>query len=203
MGIEHHVETWIFYGACDLYFSFHSEEWVFDYHSAYSAIMALEKHFKACLIFSKENEFQGLDKKASREKAIDIAKSYSHNFPKMAMEVEQLFPDGELTKVIDHSYDGYPGRKLIEVLRDSYMETRYPTKRHVSLSFPVGEPNIYHNPLSSSGLHHFIQACCNTILHRLEPEIDMDKLLRNVKEQYQHLEPFHRFQKIYAPRKWC
>ena len=203
MSARHQTEAWLFYGACDLYFSFHSEEWVFDYHSAFFAIMALEKHLKACLIYSKTNEFDSLSSKEAFEKAVDIAKSYGHDFPQMAAEVEVFLPDGSFSKVLDRSHETYPGRDLIKVLRDSYMETRYPTKRHVSMSFPVGEPNLYYNPLSSSGFHHFIQASCNSIVEGLMEAIDLDKMLRNVKEQYKHLEPFHRFQNIYVPGKWC
>ncbi len=202
MSVKHQTETWLFYGACDLYFSFHSEEWVFDYHSAFFAIMALEKHLKACLIYSKEVEFKGLTDSESFGRALDIAKSYGHDFPRMVSDIESVFPGSPFSKVLDRSHDSYPGRKLIEVLRDSYMETRYPTKRHVSMSFPTGEPNINFNPLSSSGFHHFIQAGCNTIVESLADEIDLSKLLRNVKNQYEDLEPVNRFQNIYARGKW-
>jgi len=202
MNAHHQTEKWLFYGACDLYFSFHSEELVFDYHSAFFAIMALEKHLKGCLIYSKSNEFEGLTEKESFLRAVDIAKSYGHDFPRMATEVEKFLPGGAFSKVLDRSHDTYLGRELIKVLRDSYMETRYPTKDHVSMSFPVGEKNIYYNPLSSSGFHHFIQASCNAIVEGIDEGINVNKLLRNVKDQYKHLEPFGRFQNMYAKGKW-
>lgn len=203
MNAKHQTEAWLFYGACDLYFSFHSEEWVFDYHSAFFAIMALEKHLKAFLIHSKASDSKNLGENNSFEKALDIGKSYGHDFPRMANDVEKLFPDNSFSKILNRSHDTYKGRDLVMVLKDSYLETRYPTKRHVSMSFPVGQPNVYLNPLSSSGLHHFIQACCNTILDGLSENIELGRILINLQEQYKHIESFSRFQNIYSPNKWA
>lgn len=202
MSIEHESETWFFYGICDLYFSFHSDEWVFDYHSAFFAIMALEKHLKAYLIYSRKNEFKSLNEKQEMDKALEIARSYSHNFVKMTEEVENLIPNNAFTKLLDKNHDGYNGRELVKVLQKAYMETRYPTNQNVSLSFPVGDPGMYHNPLVSSGLHHFIQSCCICLVSNLETFIDMHKLLDNVQRQYKHLEPFNRFKNIYLQGNW-
>ncbi|MDK1024087.1 MAG: hypothetical protein QGD92_07635 [Gammaproteobacteria bacterium] len=202
MKTHHHTETWLFYGISDLYFSFHSEEWVFDYHSAFFAIMALEKHLKAFLIWHRKKEYEELGKKEANEKVLKIAKSYGHDFPELAKKADEYLSNNEITNLLNMSYDGYNGGELLEVLRDAYMETRYPTSRNVAQSFPVGEPGIYHNPLASSGLHKFIQTFCETLAKELAGSIDFEKLLSEVKDQYKHLEPFNRFSNIYLKEHW-
>ena len=156
MDSKHVAETWLFYGISDLYFSFHTEEWVFDYHSAFSGIMALEKHLKAFLLFHRASEFLSLNDKKAKNKIQSIAREYGHDFPKMIASCDTFLASGRLKKMVDNNFDGYNGKELIVVLKDSYMETRYPTSIQVSQKFPVGGTGFYHNPLSSSGLHHFI-----------------------------------------------
>ena len=202
MSNYHHVETWLFYGISDLYFSFHSEEWVFDYHSAFFAIMALEKHFKAFLIWHRRQEFEGLGVSEAQNKVLEIAKEYSHNFTTMAKKANEYMPNNEIDAFLQKNHDGYNGGELLKVLRDAYMETRYPTKECVSLKFPVGEPGVFHNPLGSSGLHKFIQGLCEMLAIELSDRVEFNKLLGEVKQQYKHLEPFNRFSNIYLNGYW-
>jgi hypothetical protein len=202
MDTEFHTETWFFYGICDLYFSFHSEEWVFDYHSAFFSIMALEKHLKAFLIFHKKPKLITLSEDEIKEEVLTIARGYSHDFRKMTREISAIVSSDAFSKLLQDNYDGYNGEELIDVLKDAYMETRYPTSRSVSQSFPIGEPGMYHNPLGSSGIHHFIQSVCQFLIANLSEQVDLERILKNVTGQYQHLEPFGRFKNIYLPGKW-
>jgi hypothetical protein len=203
MDKKHIAETWLFYGISDLYFSFHTDEIVFDYHSAFSAIMALEKHLKAFILFNRGNEFESLQDGKAMKKVQAIARECGHNFPEMLSTCETYISTGAINKLLSTDYDGYNGKELSEILKDSYMETRYPTNIQVSSKFPVGDVGIYHNPLSSSGLHKFILTVCEYILNELIPFINKDKLLQNVTDQYKHLEPFNRFKNIYMKSKWA
>ena len=196
------AETWLFYGICDLYFSFHTDEIVFDYHSAFSAIMALEKHLKAFILFNRANEFESLLDNEAMKKVQDIARECGHSFPEMLRTCQSYMPSNAIENLLNTEYDGYNGRQLSEVLKDSYMETRYPTNIQVSSKFPVEDVGIYHNPLSSSGLHKFITTVCECLLKELCPLINKDKLLNNVTDQYKHLEPFNRFKNMYMKGEW-
>ena len=203
MNIAHTSETWLFYGMCDLFFALHTEEWVFDYHSAFSGIMALEKHLKATIILSRGNEFSSLEEGRAKAKVQAIAKEYSHNFEKMISSCNEYFGDDQFSNLINQNYDGYNGNELCKVLRDSYMETRYPTTTQVSQEFPIDEnEGIYHNPLGSSGLHKLIFSVCEFVIVNLSSAIDEDKLLRNVTQQYSHLESFSRFKNLYLAGRW-
>jgi len=203
MDSKHTAETWLFYGVCDLYFSFHTEDWTFDYHSAFSGIMALEKHLKGALLLHRGSEYSSLEESKAKRKVQSIAKEYGHDFEKMISSCNEYFGNDTLGGLVRQNYDGYKGSELVKVLRDSYMETRYPTTSQVSSSFPVDvKEGIYHNPLSSSGLHHFIFAICEFIVATLSSAIDIKKLLNNVTQQYNHLESFSRFKNLYLSGHW-
>lgn len=195
-------ETWFFYGACDLYFSFYTEDWTFDYHSAFSAIMALEKHFKGFLLFHRSSEYDQLSDDDAKAKIQSIAREYGHNFEKMATSCGRFLESTELDQLLDQDYDGYSGRDLLQVLRRAYMETRYPTDIPVSLSFPLDEPDTYHDPLGSSGFHHFVFRICEFLLLSLAPKIDVAKILRNLIGQYEHQEAIGRFKNLFAKDSW-
>lgn len=202
MDIEYYAEKWFFYGICDLYFSFHTEELVFDYYSSFFSIMAFEKHLKAFLIYHKKKELAGLEKEQLRAQVLSIARSYSHNFIKMITDINSLCECEEFSKLLQRDYDGYRGEELIKILRDGYMETRYPILGSVALSFPVAQPGIYHDPLSSSGIHKFIFNACEFLIINLSESLNLEKILKNVTCQYQHLESFCRFKNVYLRGKW-
>lgn len=203
MTWEYQAETWMYYGLSDLYYSFHtSEEWVFDYHCSFFAVTALEKYLKSRLIYSKKDLDPDATETEVESKFMSIAKKYSHKFEEMMCEAESLAGGDRLSSVLDRSHDGYIGRELVLVLKDAYMETRYPTSQYVSHAFPVGD-NMYHNPLSSSGLLHFVQAACRELTYVLAASINVPKVYENVEKTYSHLEPFSRFKNIYTPELWA
>ena len=205
MDIAHTAETWLFYGICDLYFSFHTQDLVFDNHAAFSGIMALEKHLKGALIFGRGAEFSTLGelKAKAKDKVQSIAKEYGHDFQKMISACNEQFGEDHLNRIVGQDYGGYNGSQLLIVLKSSYMETRYPTTTNVSSQFPIDKnEGIYHNPLSSSGLHDFIFSICGFIIVNLSPAINENKLLGNVTKQYEHLESFSRFKNLYLSGHW-
>lgn len=203
MDSKHTAETWLFYGVCDLYFSFHTEDFTFDCHSAFSGIMALEKHLKGALLLRRGDEYSSLQENKAKSKVQSIAKGYGHDFEKMISSCNDYFGGNALGDLVSQDYDGYKGSELVKVLGDSYMETRYPATIQVSSSFPVGKKEgIYYNPLSSPGLHHFIFAICEFVVVTLSPAIDVQKLLSNVTQQYNHLESFSRFRDVYLSGYW-
>ena len=203
MNKEHIAETWLFYGISDLYFSFHTEDMVFDYHSAFSAIMALEKHLKAFIIYNRANEFEKLQDAKAMKKVQSIARECGHDFSTMLTSCDKFSKSDTINNLLNQDYDGYNGRELVEVLKDSYMETRYPTNIQVSSKFPISNTEFNHNPISSSGLHKFIFAVCEYLVTELASDIDQDKLLKNITDQYKHLEPFNRFKNMYLKNAWC
>ena len=122
---------------------------------------------------------------------------------KMISSCNEYFGEDALEGIVSEDYDGYKGSELVKVLRNSYMETRYPTTTQVYSSFPIDKKEgIYHNPLNSSGLHHFIFAICEFLVVALLPAIDVQKLLSNVTQQYNHLESFSRFKNLYLSGYW-
>ncbi len=203
MDSKHTAETWLFYGVCDLYFSFHTEDWNFDYQSAFSGIMALEKHLKGALLLHRGDEYSSLQETKAKKKVQSIAKEYGHDFETMVSRCNEYFGENTLGSLVSQDYDGYKGSELVKVLRDSYMETRYPTTTQVSDSFPIDKKEgIYHNPLSSSGLHRFIFAICEFLVVTLSPAIDVQKMLNSVTQQHNHLESFSRFKNLYLSGYW-
>jgi hypothetical protein len=196
------AETWLFYGVGDLYFSFHSDEWVFDHHAAFFNIMAIEKHLKAYILFKRSSEYSSLTEVDAKKKIQSIARKCSHNFEKMVLSCDEFLGTDRLSQIIDRNYDGYNGSELLKILKDGYMETRYPTTVPVSQSFPI-EPDVYHDPLSSSGLDRFVIAVCEFIVLELAPEINLEKVLRNLSAQYKGLEPFGRFKNVYLKGLWA
>lgn len=202
MNHRYYSEQWFFYGISDLYFSFHSDEWVFDYYQAFFSIMGLEKHLKAFLVFKRQDEYKQLDDNKAERKALEIAKSYNHNFKKMVSKANSYFKDKALDNLLIQDHDGYKGEELISILSKAYMETRYPTMEFVSENFPLQEKGAFHNPLSSSGLHKFISRTCEALILDLEDEIDFANILENIENRFGHLEPFSRFKNLYLSKQW-
>ena len=98
MNRAHITETWLFYGISDLYFSFHTDDMVFDYHSAFSGIMALEKHLKAYIIFNRANEFMNIPDGEAKNKIQSIARKCGHNFVTMFSSCDDFVSSDTLKK---------------------------------------------------------------------------------------------------------
>jgi hypothetical protein len=170
---------WLFCsGISDLVFAFDVEDVNFDYHASFFEIMALEKHFKAALIFCRKKEFIGLEPYQAQERAIKLAKLFSHRFEDMARVLEAELPSANLGQLLDGNYQGFEGRKLLAVLSRAYMEVRYPTVQGVHRRFPSSSEAIYFNPLGSSGLSEFVRAICRGVTGGLQNDIDIVRVRR-------------------------
>ncbi|MFC1335393.1 MAG: hypothetical protein G8D89_02090 [gamma proteobacterium symbiont of Clathrolucina costata] len=202
MDVKDALDTWLFRGISDLYFSFYIDDWVFDYQSAFSSIMGLEKHLKATVIYYKRDKYESLSTNQAKIEIERIARKYGHNFKKMIKVCNECIGSNRLSNLVDQDYHLYNGTQLVSVLDKAYEETRYPTINRVSSNFSLDEPNTYHDPLSSSGLHRFIYTICEFLVLELENNIDLDKLLKRFTEQYGHMEQFRRFQNVFLKDKW-
>ena len=206
MDYKHVVETWLFYGIGDLFFAFHSDDSTFDHHQTFYAIMAVEKHFKALLLYHHRAEYESLSDKGennqAQKKVQHIARSYSHDFEEMKKKIQLFLPDSGIGGLIEKKYYTYSGEQLLKILQDAYMESRYPTTKHVFRSFPSGTKGIYFDPLSSPGFHCFTRTLCEFVIVQLTEIVNVDKVLNSATKQYQHLDSFRRFKNLFLKDRW-
>lgn len=203
MDVNDVVNTWLIRGIGDLYFSFYIDDWVFDHQRAFSSIMGLEKHLKATVLYHRRNEFDSLPSEELKIEVNKIARKYGHDFNKLISDCNQYIGSDKLTGLIKRDYDSYNGEKLIEVLTKAYMDTRYPAVSSISLHFPLDQSNtIYHDPLSSSGLHKFIYAVCELLVNELAGHISLTKILLRIDDLYNQQVQFSRFKNVFLSNIW-
>lgn len=190
------VKIWIYYGLCDLFFAFDSDDVAFEDNARFSEIMGLEKFLKAALLFERHAEYEALPLAEARVVLNKIAMGLGHKFDKMIGALS----DGGLTdveKIKQSDFDGYAGAQLVHAVEAGYMETRYPVPKSVSERFPIEGTDFYHDPLSSSGITKFIYALCNACFHKLALNIDFTEMLDQFRDKFQHRESFSRFNNLF------
>ena len=215
MDHKHLVETWLYFGIIDLFYSFHWNVGLFDHYRAFFAIMAVEKHFKALILFHRRAEFKSLTEAEGNRKVEQIARKYNHDFRRMAKEIHLQNPDSQFCHLIKKDFSGYKGYKLLRIFPHAYQETRYPTlsEKKVFRRFPTGKKysvgkqkkDIYFDPLSSPGLLDFANGLCEFVICQFTESTEVsiiDKILYNVTAQYKHLESFERFKNTFLRKQW-
>jgi len=190
------VKIWIYYGLCDLFFAFDSDDVAFEDNAKFSEIMGLEKFLKAALLFGRHAEYEALPLAEARVVLNKIVMDLGHKFDKM---IDALSEGGliDVEKIKQSDFDGYAGVQLIHAVKAGYMETRYPVPKSVSKSFPIEGTDFYHDPLSSSGITKFIYALCNACFHKLALNINFTDMLDQFRDKFQHRESFSRFNNLF------
>jgi hypothetical protein len=188
------VNSWLFRGLCDLYFAFECDDDVFEDYERFSEIMGMEKFLKALLLYHRRTEYEALPNAEARKKIDELAKKIGHKFESMLSDAAQRGAT-DISLILARDFDGYIGKDLVGAVYAGYMETRYPTPVPVSAKFPVpGHPDLYHDPLSSSGITKFVYAVCNACFFALtEQGLQPKDMLRQFEERFSDREAFSRF----------
>lgn len=138
--MERIVKTWILRGMKDLYLSFVLEqEYAWTPHAAFLLEQGAEKICKAYLI-AKNLHNKGLDYNKAKSEAHRIGRNYNHNFSKILSDINEP----EINSLCKKHYDAYykiTGEKILENLKDIFIESRYPvlTEQEVHNKFPIGK----------------------------------------------------------------
>lgn len=192
MDPERVAKTWLFRGLSDLFFAFDCDNPVFEDNARFSEIMGLEKFLKAVLLYQRTAEYEALPQDEARQRLNKMAMEYGHKFEDMLTELTDVGLS-DIEQIRRNDYGGYKGNQLVHAVEKGYMETRYPVPTPVSDNFPIGNTDITHDPLSSSGITKFIYAICNACFHELSQKVDLRDMLNQFRETFQHTESFSRF----------
>ncbi len=109
----------------------------------------------------------------------EFAKCLGHDIRKMVKKTKNK----QIENLINKSYDGYKGTKLLKSFRKILEESRYPVPKSLSYNFPDKKhKGIYWQPIFSSGLAKFCYALGRQILKCLNQEFSINisnKEIRN------------------------
>lgn len=190
------AKTWISSGLRDIFFAFDKDDIAFSDNNLFSEIMGLEKIIKAVLLYNCHEEYENKDHKEAKERINDIAKQYGHDFKKMLKELSRL-GISETQNLKEQNFDGYLGKDLIRVLKQAYMETRYPVPTPVSDSFPIKGTNLKRDPLWSSGISKFIYSLCGACLEYLSKNMSLEDVWNGFQDNFKHKESLKRFNNLF------
>ena len=224
MDYKYVIENWLYYGISDLFFAHHlGDHDPFASHRAFYGITSVEKHLKALLLYLRRAKYEHLpdegENSEGRQKVNKIAKKCGHNFTKMVEQIQRNEPNCGISDLINDDYGlpvlefrlnecgeeddiHYTGNNLLSIFQDAYEETRYPTDRSVFNNFPIGNSGYYFDPLSSAGFHQFTHALCQFVINRLNGEVDVGNVLRDVTRQHQGLDSFQGFRNLFLEHQW-
>ncbi|MBI3292888.1 MAG: hypothetical protein HYZ73_08805 [Elusimicrobia bacterium] len=166
------VETWLKRGLNDLVVQFvpldHWEE-----YQPFFIHQGLEKVCKAYLIGKNAPSYEHLTIDDARREIDRLARSFRHRLSELVDQVGQYVSG--LDAVVGQRYDGYPGRKVLEVLEAGYLESRYPVGEPVNRRFPIPntDPQLYWDPLYSSALEKCAFAVSRTVVEAAEQEFSV------------------------------
>ncbi len=116
---------------------------------------------------------QSQDNKA-KEKINSLAKGWGHDLEEMINKIAGSIGNQIIENITSQSFDGYTGKQLIKVMQAAYLECRYPVPRHIHEEFPVnGKPDMYWEPIASSGIEKFCFTFTRTIITHLKEKFDI------------------------------
>jgi hypothetical protein len=177
------VRAWFFRGLEDLFLAFRIES-PFRYEPFFNT-MGFEMMCKAYLLAEKANEYENLEQDKAIHKIDKLTKEWGHDFKKMVNNIKDNIKDSNFSKVLSDDYDGYTGDQFIEVMEAAYLECRYPVTNPIHEKFPIdGHPDMYWEPLCSSGLGKFCFAFTRKVVAYLKkkfnisiPKDEFDKII--------------------------
>lgn len=177
------VITWFIRGLEDIFFAFRANS-PFRYEPYFNT-MGFEMICKAYLLATKASEYESLEKNAAINKIDKLARYWGHNIDIMVDEIKNSINDPEFTSILSNSYDSYTGDQFVKVMESAYLECRYPVPNPIHERFPIdGHPEMYWEPLCSSGLGKFCFAFTRKIIIYLKkrfniiiPKNEFDKII--------------------------
>jgi hypothetical protein len=195
------AKTWISRGLYDLYFGFSIEEKNFSDYALFFEIMGLEKFLKAVHLYNRGSEYKEKDDEAAKICLDKIAKELGHDIKEILKKVKQDIGTSEINNIEKMKFDGYKGLDLIRVVNAGYIETRYPTPRLISDTFPIEGTSLTRVPLSGSGIKKFIYMLCNLAFQQLAKKENFSDVIIGFKLKFQHKESFKRFNNLFWESK--
>ena len=172
------VETWLKRGLNDFIVQFEAlDHW--EEYQPFFIHQGLEKVCKAYLIGKNSSSYEHLTIDAARCEIDRLARSFRHRLGELVDQVGQYVSG--LDAVVGRRYDGYPGRKVLEVLEAGYLESRYPVGEPIHCKFPIPntDPQIYWEPLLSSSLEKCAFAVSRTIIKAAERDFSVSLPMEN------------------------
>ena len=166
------VLTWFFRGLEDLFLAFRIES-PFR-HEPYFNTMGFEMISKSYLLAVNANIYENIEKNLAIRKIDQIAKGWRHNFEIIVNEIKKDIGNIKFSDILNKDYDGYTGNDFVKVMEAAYLECRYPVPNPIHEKFPIdGEPDMYWEPLCSSGLRKFCFEFTQNIMINLKEKYNI------------------------------
>lgn len=192
------VKRWVWKGLVDFYFAFCIDNHKFYYHARFHELMGMEKFIKGLLIYSQIDELSNMPDQEAIDWSDAIAKSFGHiSKNRLLQDVAPILGAEAIERLLSRDFDGYSGESLIGALQQGYMEYRYPMKEPVAKQFPTEYPNIWKDPLGSSGVTKLAYRVCNMCFVEMTKEIDFGDILDTFQHWFGEEEPFLRFNRLF------
>ena len=112
--------------------------------------MGLEKFLKAVYLYKHGSDYKNLSDEDGKKYSNKIAKGLGHDIKEIIEKVGMEIGIKEIDRIKKTNFDGFKGVDLIRAVNAGYIETRYPTPRPISDTFPIKGTDRTYDPLSSS-----------------------------------------------------
>jgi len=166
------VRAWFFRGLKGLFFAFRIDS-PFSYEPYFNT-MGFEMICKAYLLVEKADEYENLERNQAIYKIDKLARYWGHNIEIMVDEIKKSINDPNFSSVLRENYDGYTGDQFIKIMEAAYFECRYPVPNPIHEKFPIkGHPDMYWEPLCSSGLGKFCFAFTRKVVVYLKKKFNI------------------------------
>ncbi|MFA5271554.1 MAG: hypothetical protein WC412_04335 [Candidatus Omnitrophota bacterium] len=163
---------WFFRGLEDLFFAFQIDA-PFRYKPFFHT-MGFEMICKSYLLAEKSSKYEQLERKQAIQEINNLAKSWCHNIKEMVDEIKNSINDRDFSNVLSEIYDSYSGKQFIKIMEAAYLECRYPVPNPIYEKFPIEEyPDMYWQPLRSSGLEKFCFAFTRKVIIHLKRKFNI------------------------------
>jgi hypothetical protein len=157
------ARVWAASGLSDLFAAFCISR-PFYSHARFLEIMGLEKLLKGRLLYDRASEYRSLDREPAKQVLDRLARGWGHKVDVMIGEIAAGAPDAGLDRLADGRYDQYPGRALLNVMVQGYLESRYPVLRLSSEAFPTEIEGVHWDPLNSSAISKMVHALTRVLM---------------------------------------
>ena len=150
------VSTWLNRGLSFYYLSFLVSETDMQHCSMMLDYIGFELFCKSYILAIKSEEFNGKPFQEAKEIINGIAKKYGHNINKMLKLISQHMENDEIDNQLNAIYNSFgksklkvTGKDLIEVLKASFFEVRYPLPDEIYSKFPLNDEGYFWDPICS------------------------------------------------------